>query len=192
MKILEVDAYRFSKLASTSGINAATPADLASITDPAGAVTAGETQMSEDEVPEEGRILFVSEGFYGILRDAITRIVTNDETGINHAIEYFDGMRVVRVPQARFYTAITQYDGTTSGQEAGGYVPKTGDYKINFMIVEPSAVLSVVKTAIPRIFAPNVNQSADAYLFQYRICYDLFPLANKVKGIYLHRGSTAI
>lgn len=187
----EVDAYRFSKIASTTGITAATPADLASITDPAGAVTAAETQLSEDEVPEEGRILFVSEGFYGILRDSITRLVTNDETGINHTIEYFDGMRVVRVPQSRFVTAITQYDGTTAGQEAGGYIPTTGGYNINFMVVDPAAVISVVKHAVPRIFAPSVNQSADAYLVQYRIYHDLFVLDNKVKGIYLHRASTA-
>lgn len=191
MKILEVDAYRFAKMASATGISTATPADLTSITTPAADVMAGETQLSEDEVPEEGRILFVSEGFYGLLRDNVTRIVTNDETGINHAIEYFDGMRVIRVPQSRFYTGITQYDGTTAGQEAGGYIPKTGDYDINFMIVHPSAVLSVVKHAVPRIFAPAVNQSADAYLVQYRIYHDLFVLNNKVDGIYLHRAATA-
>ena len=59
------------------------------------------------------------------------------------------------------------------------------------MVVHPSAVLPVVKHEIPRIFAPNVNQSADAWKFQLRLYHDCFVLKNKVKGIYVHKKSTA-
>ena len=102
-------------------------------------------------------------------------------------------VRVIRVPQTRFYTKITQYDGKTSGQEAGGYIGTTSTgYNINFLIVHPSAVLKVMKHVLPRIFAPDVNQSADAWKFDYRVYYDVFAYANKVNGIYLHRAATAI
>lgn len=61
-------------------------------------------------------------------------------------------------------------DGTTGGQTAGGYTGTVGDgYKINFMIVHPSAVTKVVKHVLPRIFTPNENQKADAWKFDYRM-----------------------
>lgn len=187
----EIDAYRFATYASATGISAATPADLTSADDIPDIISTGEYQMNEDEVPYDGRILFVSEAVYMLLRNQLTRIIENGEDNIRREVEYFDGMRVVRVPQVRFNTAITLYDGTTSGQEAGGYVVTAGGYAINFMIVHPSAVIQVVKHAVPRIFSPAVNQSADAWMFQYRAYHDAFVLDNKVKGIYVHTAATA-
>ena len=92
-----------------------------------------------------------------------------------------------------FYTAIELYDGTSEGETGGGYVGKASTgYKINFMIVEPSAVTKVTKHVVPRVFSPEVNQSADAWSFTYRLYGDVFVEENKVAGIYLHRGSTAL
>lgn len=189
----EIDAYTFAKLAGTSNITVGTAADLSGSSDVPALISEAEYQMSENEIPNEGRILFVSENAYRYLKDKIARYVLNGESGIEHAIETYDGMQLVRVPQNRFYTQITQYDGSTAGEEAGGYVGtvSTG-YKINFMIVHPSAVIKVVKHVVPRIFSPEQNLNADAYLFQYRVYHDTFVEDNKVKGIYLHRGSTAL
>ena len=144
-------------------------------------------------MPQEGRILFISETAYAGLKAKVTRFTENGDRNIELGVEYFDGMRIVRVPQTRFYTAITLYDGTTSGQEAGGYIgtASTG-YKINFLIVHPSAVLKVMKHVLPRIFTPDENQKADAWKFDYRCYHDVFAYDNKVKGIYLHRGATAL
>jgi len=190
----EVDAYRFAKLAGVSGISTATAADITiGTSDVPGFVDEAERQMNEDEVPVEGRILFISETAYAGLKAKTTRTVLNGENDLNKEIETYDNMRIVRVPQNRFYTAITLYDGTTSGQTAGGYIgtASTG-YKINFMIVHPSAVCQVLKHVKPRIFAPDVNQKADAWKFDYRVYHDIFAYENKVKGIYLHRGATAL
>ena len=72
-------------------------------------------------------------------------------------------------------------------------VPTDGTaHKINFMIVHPSAVIKVAKHVLPRIFSPQQYQQADAWKFDYRIYHDVFVEENKVKGIYLHRTSTAI
>lgn len=188
----EIDAYRFAKYASTSGISTATATDIVvGTTDCLGMLEEAEEKMGDDEVPAEGRILFVSELFYRGLKGAITRVLVN-ENGVQRNIEVFNGMRVIRVPKARFNTAVTLYDGSTSGQEAGGYiVPASTSYAINFMIIHPSAVLQVAKHVKPRIFAPDTNQKADAWKFDYRIYHDAFVEDNKVKGIYLSKASTA-
>ena len=188
----EIDAYTFAKIAGTSGILSANADITVGTTDVPGLIDTAETQMNEEEVPGEGRILFISETAYAGLRAKIVRSVQNDVTGINKEVETYDGMQIVRVPQSRFYTAITLYDGTTSSQTAGGFVGTTGGYKINFMIVHPSAVTKVVKHVLPRIFTPEQYQNADAWKFDYRIYHDTFVYDNKVKGIYMHRGSTAL
>lgn len=190
----EIDAYTFAKLAGTANILSATAADITvGETDVPALVDEGERAMNEAEVPYEGRILFISETAYAGLRAKIVRTVMNGDNGINKEVETYDGMRVIRVPQTRFYTAITLKDGTTSGQTEGGYVgTKTTGKPINFMIVHPSALTKVVKHVLPRIFTPDENQSADAWKFDYRIYHDTFVFENKVKGIYLHAGDTAL
>lgn len=190
----EVDAYTFAKMAGTTGISAGTAADITvGTSDLPAFIEEAERQMNEDEVPTEGRILFISETAYAALRAKVDRNTLNGDANINGGIVSYDNMRIVRVPQTRFYTAITLYDGTSEGQTGGGYIgTATTGYKINFMIVHPSAVCKVVKHVLPRIFAPDVNQKADAWKFDYRLYHDMFVYDNKVKGIYLHRGSTAL
>jgi hypothetical protein len=111
--------------------------------------------------------------------------------GGDKKIEMYDNMKLVRVPRTRFYTQITLQDGTTAGQEAGGYVKTASTGRdLNFVVVHPSAVLSPVKINAPRIFSPEINQDADAYKFQLRIYHDSFVFDNKVDGIYAHNKTT--
>lgn len=188
----ELDAYRFAKIAGTANISGANADITVGSTDVPDLIATAEQVMGDDEVPLEGRVLFVSEKAYAGLKAKITRYVQNDIMGVNTEVESYDGMRVIRVPQGRFNTGITLYDGTTGGQTAGGYiVPTSTSYKINFMIVHPSAIVQVVKHAIPQVFSPAENITADAWRFNYRCYHDCFVLANKVKGIYMHRASTA-
>ena len=189
----EIDAYRFAKYAGTSGISSGTPADITvGTTDVPSLIQEAETIMGDDEVPEEGRILFISETAYAGLKDKITRYVQNGERGIETAIDYYDGMRVIKVPKGRFNTGITLNDGLSAGETKGGFtVPASTSYPINFMIIHPSAVVQIAKHVVPRIFSPEVNQSAAAWKFDYRIYHDAFVENNKVAGIYLHRAATA-
>ena len=186
-EVPELDAYRFYAMANKVGINAATPADITvGTTDVPGLIDAAEMQLGDDEVPYEGRILFVSEKAYAGLKAKITRYLRNEGT-VSREVEMYNNMEVVRVPQNRFHTSITLNDGTSGF----GYTINAGGYPINFMIVHPSAVLPVVKHDIVKVFSPDENQTADSWLFQVRIYHDMFVLDNKVKGIYLHRASTA-
>ena len=185
----EVDAYSFATLAGKAGLSA--NADITpGTTDVPGLIDAATKDMNDSEVPMEGRYLFISETAYEGLRNKVTRYTLNGESAISTGIESYNGMQIIRVPQTRFYTTITQSDGSTSGQEEGGYTG--GGYGINFLIVHPTAVLKVMKHVLPRIFTPDINQSADAWKFDYRVYYDVFVYDNKVNGIYLHRGATAV
>ena len=190
----EVDAYTFAALAGKTGITTTTAVTITvGSTDVPALIEEAERQMNEDEVPVEGRLLFISETAYAGLRDKVTRTTMNGDGSIDRGIVTFDGMRIIRVPQNRFYTAITLYDGKSTGQTAGGYVgTSTTGYPINFMIVHPSAVCKVVKHVLPRIFTPDENQKADAWKFDYRLYHDVFVYDNKAKGIYLNRGATAL
>lgn len=188
----EIDAYRFAKYASASNILSANADITVGTTDVPGLIDTAESAMSDLEVPEEGRILFVSEKAYAGLKAKITRMVMNGDNNINSEVLMYEDMRVVRVPSNRFNTAINLLDGTSSGETDGGYtVPASTSYAINFMIVHPSAVRQLAKHAVPRVFSPEVNQKADAWQFDYRIYHDAFVLGNKTNGIYLHRAATA-
>lgn len=187
----ETDAYRFAKYAGTAGILTATGAALADGAAVLSAVDTASAEMDELEVPTEGRILYITPTNYNKLKqsDAVTRFATMTDMTVNRDFEVFDSMRVVKVPQSRFYTAIDLFDGTTSGEEAGGFAKATAGKPINFTIIHPSAVLQVPKHTLPRIFNPDENQKADAWKFDYRFYHDAFVYDNKANGIYLHKGA---
>lgn len=187
----ELDAVRFASYASASGVDGANADITVGTTDVPGLIDTAEASMNENEVPTEGRILFISETAYKGLKAKTTRYLAN-ENGVQRNIEVYDDMPVIHVPQNRFNTAVTLLDGVTAGQEAGGYtIPASTSYKINFMIVHPTAIVQVAKHVLPRIFSPDVNQSADGWKFDYRFYGGQFVEANKAKGIYVHRASTA-
>jgi len=197
----EIDAYRFAKIASASyteggstyTVDGASADITVGTTDCPSLIDTAEESMGDNEVPYEGRILFVSEKFYRGLKAKTTRYLAN-ENGVQREIEMFNSMPVVRVPKNRFNTAIELFDGVTAGETAGGWtnVPSVGNsYAINFMIVHPSAISQVIKHRVPRIWTPEQNINADAYKFDIRVYGDTFVKRNKLKGVYVHRASTA-
>lgn len=182
----ELDAYRFAKWAGTTGIDGAT-ATIAANADVAALIDTAEASMDNNEVPYEGRILFVNPTIYSQLKGNIERRIINSEDNVNTNVEFYDDMRIVRVPTARFNTAVTINAPTTSSG-AGGFT--AGGVGINFMIVHPSAIMQVVKHNPIRIFSPAVNQEADAYKLNYRLYHDTFVIGEKAKGIYVHKKAT--
>jgi hypothetical protein len=180
----EVDAYRFSKYASWSGISeVGSPATLSSSTILA-AIDAAALVLDEAEVPAEGRLLYVSATVNGFLKAAVSRYLAN-ESGVNRLVKMLDNMEIIPVPQTRFYKGITLDAGSSAS--AGGFSKTSSTGRdINFLLVHPSAVLQATKHAALKIFSPEENQTADAWLLQYRLYHDAFVFDNKVKGIYSH------
>jgi len=181
----ELDAYRFSTYASTTGIQeVATPAALDTGANVLAAFDVAMDKLDEKEVPAEGRKLFISSSCYNLLKGQLTRTLST-ETSADRRVFEIDGVEVIPVPQTRFYKGITLVDGSSAA--TGGYSKTENTGKnINFLLLHPSSVLQVTKLSDLKVFAPEDNQTADAWLIQYRIYHDAFVYANKKEGIYSH------
>ena len=189
--IPELDQYRFAVMAAKAK-NSANADITVGTTDIPDLIAAAQETMGNAEVPEEGRILFVSEKCYRGLKAKITRYLANEGT-VNKNVEMYDNMSVIRVPSGRFATAATI---STDGYVQSGY-------GINFLIVHPSAVAQVVKHEVPKIITPELNQTADGYKVAYRCYHDCFTIEHgtaqtnasthgETSGIYLHRTATSL
>lgn len=180
----EIDAYRFSKYASFSGVSeVVSPTTLSSSTVLA-ALDVATVQMNADEVPEEGRKLFVSDTVQSFLDAAVTRMYGND-ANISTRVREYNNMEVVMVPQTRFYKGVTLNAGATGG--AGGYTKTSSTGRdINFLMVHPSAVLQPIKLNQVKYFSPDIWQGGDFHAWQYRLYHDAFVYENKVDGVYSH------
>lgn len=172
----ELDAFRFASYAGITGISkaAGTLADGGAVI---AALRAATNQMDEDEVPQEDRHLFITPTLHGMVQDL-------DTTKSREVLSRFSS--VTLVPQTRFYTAITQYDGSSDGEKAGGFVKDAANgLDINFMAIHKPAVIQFSKHVAPKIIAPEQNQTADAYKFGYRHVAIADVYKNKTAGIYL-------
>lgn len=177
----ELDAYRFAKYASASGILKASPATLTKETI-IGAIDDAVAKMDEAEVPRTERVLNISTALQPMLNSALARQWGSDGT-VNTILSGYNDMPINWVVPGRFYTDITLNDGSSEN----GFKPTdTTGKAINFMIIHKPAVLQVVKFALPKIFTPEENQDKDAWKFQFRLYHDAFVYDNKAKGIYLH------
>jgi hypothetical protein len=173
----ELDAFTFAKIAGTTGISKATAGTYSAGTDWLNALVTATTQMDNDEVPAENRILYITPDGY----NSIHAVDTNKSREVLASFS-----KIVKVPQTRFYTAIDLYDGTTSGEEAGGYIKDATNGKdINFLIVQKDAVIKYPRILVNKVVSPDDNQTDDKWLFFYR-AYGLVDVYdNKVAGIYL-------
>lgn len=180
--IPEVDAFRFAQYASGAAAGNVKTETLSSGAATIASIDGASVALDDAEVPYEGRILFVSPAVYGLIKAGITRMVMNGENNVNYAVEIYNDMRIIRVPQPRFNTSITLANPSTSSG-AGDYTA-AGD-AINYMIIHPSAVLQVMKHYVPRIFSPEVNQEADAWKLNMRFAHGAWVLSHKTNGIYV-------
>ena len=176
----ELDAFRFATYASTAGISTVAGAALATGADVISAIRAAVNKFNEDEVPLEGRYLFITPTLYGMVQDL--------DTSKSRAV--ISGLNVVQVPQTRFYTAIKQNDGTTEGEVVGGYTKGASAKNINFMLIHKDAVIQFEKHVAPKVITPDQNQDSDAWKFGYRNVGIADVYDNKVAGIYLHKSTT--
>ena len=186
--IPEVDAYRFAKIATKAG-KKATAATLTDST-AKGALDDGIVALQELEVDENRLICFMTPTVAQLLSDNITRTTINGDNAINNVIESYNGIQIIRVPQARFYTGVTLDAGATSS--AGGYTKTAATgADINFILMDRAASVNITKSTVAKLFTPDENQDKDAWQFDYRMYHDSFVFDNKANGIYLHAKAAA-
>ena len=177
----ELDAFRFAKYAAVTGAGTAT-GTLATGADVIAALRTAISAMDEAEVPMEDRHLFITPTLLGLVEDL-------DTSKSKEVLSRF--ATITKVPQTRFYSAIKLNDGTSSGEEAGGYAKASGAVDLNFEIIHKPATLQFTKHAVPKIISPEQNQDADAWKYGYRNYGLCDTYENKAAGIYVHKKASS-
>ena len=175
----ELDLYRFSQYATNATVNNAT-ATLNTTNKVKDAIDTAEYELAEDEIDLNGAILFMSNKAYKLLKGEINRETQYNAQGVAFDVETYDGMRIVRCPASRL--AFASKDSST-----GAWEKDTTKGDINFIIIKPEAICQVVKHEVPKVISPEANQTADAWMYFYRIYHDAFAFDNKKGAIYLHK-----
>ena len=172
----EADAFTFATLAALEEISKATGtiADAAQFLE---ALLAAWNKMDEDEVPQEGRMLYAT-------ATLLNSVMALDTTKSREILNKFQVKKVV--PQARFYTAIDLLDGKTDGEQVGHYKKAETGSEINFMIIHKPAIIKFDKHVASNIIPAASNPDADADIVKYRKYGIVDAYANKRAGIYLH------
>lgn len=181
----EKDAYTFAKIAGLTGIEGTE--GTISDGEAKAALRAGIVTLENNEVDAGNLIIYATPSFKDQLEEEIPRGLQSGVNAYGQKIDYYNEIPIISVPENRFYSAITLNDGKTEGQTTGGYSKADTGVGLNFIVMDKNAVFSITKNALTKVFAPEVNQTTDGWLFHFRFYYDVFGLENKTKGIYVHK-----
>lgn len=186
----EVDAYVLSKLAGY-----AVSATQTIVGDP---VEDGFEMLSEAIANaqnavgyDEELVAFVDSKMLVALQNSpdVTRhLVMNDfKKGELHTqVNSLNGVAILPVPDSRMKTAYEFYDGTTGGQEEGGFAPADNAQSIGMLVLPRRAASLIKKTEQVRCFDPAHNLKADAWKLDYRLYYDVVVKDSLKNGIYAY------
>lgn len=179
----ELDAYRFSKLATT----AITDTHFKAEDDYSETNVYSRLKAAILPIRKYGAgniVIYVSSEIMDFLersKDFTRSIATTSPQGIDTRVTSLDGVQIVEVwDDARFKTQFEFTDGFTK---------VSGGKDINFLIVAKPAVIAKAKFNSIYLFAPGQHTEGDGYLYQNRMYHDLFVLKNKKDGIYVSHKS---
>ena len=184
----EVDAVRFAKLAKNAGTTV--KKDLSGADETVAALLEAE-QCMEDHGAKLSQCLFYHSAATKKLLRLSNKYDLSAGQAPNSNFSTYDEMKMIGVAGDRFYSAIKLLDGTTAGEEKGGYEKAEDGKALNFIVMAPQAAAAISKHEKLRYFSPDVNQSDDAHLWQYRLFHDLIVYAQKKGLIYAHVAATA-
>lgn len=172
----EADAFTFASLASLDDISKTT-GTIENASQFLDALLTAWSQMDEDEVPQESRILYAT-------ATLLNSVMSLDTTKSREILAKFAVKKVV--PQARFYTTIDMLDGKSAGEELGHYQKAEAGADINFMIIHKPAIIKFDKHAVSNIIPASSNPEADADIIKYRKYGLVDAYKNKRAGIYMN------
>lgn len=194
--IPEIDAYRYSKIYALANANsrvsdAYTPAK-ATLLD----ALRADIAAVQDVVGEETQLVITMPITVSNILDTVSDIsksisvVDFRQGNVNLKVKALDEIPIRRVPSARMKTAYIFKDGITGGQEDGGFTPASGAKQINWIISAMTVPIAVSKTDKLRIFAPDINQTADAWKIDYRKYHELWITKNKMNAVMVNISAT--
>ena len=172
----EADAFTFATLAGIDGISKGEAKTMSGPSEFMEELLIAKNTMDNDEVPEEGRILYATP-------DLLNGLLMLDTYKSKEILACFTIKKPV--PRGRFYTAIDLLDGKTPGEEAGHYKKSDSAKDINFMIIHKPAIIKHDKHTVSNVIPASANADADADIVKYRKYGIVDVYKNKVAGIYL-------
>ena len=191
----EVDAYRYSRIAALAkGASRTTDGFTPSETNILAQLDKEITDLQDTIGESEPLLILMATPIRTVLNNVknIERHldVTQFNAGaIDTKVKTYNEIPIFSVPSLRMKTAYVFNDGKTTGQEAGGFKADTGAKSINWIIISRRAPIAISKTDKVRIFAPDVNQKADAWKLDYRKFHDLWIPRNKLAGVWANIGA---
>lgn len=117
----EADAFTFATIASIEGISVLSEKSFANAGQFLEALITAKTEMDNNEVPEENRLLYATSAL-------MNGVIGLDTTKSREILASFQ--KKIIVPQSRFYTGIDLLDGKTQGEELGHYRKGEARYEI--------------------------------------------------------------
>ena len=185
--IPEVDAYRYSTIYSLVKDKEGCVKEYTPATSTILSTLMADISSVQDLDDKTELVVIMSRPVYDkfCINEKISKnLIVNDGTfkqgSIDLQIKMINGIPIIPVPSARMKTAYKFYDGKSTGEESGGFVPTNLATQINWIICPKSAPIAVSKTDNFKIFAPETNQFADAWLVEYRKYHDLWIMDNKL------------
>ena len=188
--IPEIDAYRYSKIASLAegagqleALDLTADNALTKIREHIRAVQ----DIVGDDVP---LILTMSTKTRALIEDSpkigkSINVADFKQGALSFKVKTLDESVIRIAPSARLKTLYDLQDGTTAGQEAGGLVANAGAKDINWIITPQNVPIAINKTDKLRVFEPNVNQKADAWKIDFRKYHDLWIKKQKLNQIFV-------
>lgn len=184
-KIPEMDKYMASKLYAEFLAYGGT-ADTTAL-DTTNILTIFDTfmeQMDDAEVPQNGRILYVTPAVKKLLKQAqdLQRMlsVTQNNGSVNRNVYSLDDVTIVTVPSSRMKTAYNFTDGA---------VPDATAAQINMILVHPLSIVAPQKYEFVSLDEPKAA-TGGKYLYYERKYWDVFILEKKADGVKFHITST--
>lgn len=181
----EVDAYRYAKIyeKAKTGHSSTYTATAKDIIDKLEADIATVQDKMGDTEP---LVICMNRKVHALLNNAegIQKYINVGDFNngfVSTKVKIFNDVPILDVPSARFKTAYTFNAGDTA--DKGGFEAASGAQEMNWIIIARRAAIAVVKTDKIRIFAPDVNQKADAWKIDYRKYHDLWVKDNALDGI---------
>ena len=179
----EMDAYVLSKL---YGVAASTDKKKANITPyEDGTAYANLVNVINAVYSEAGYdselIAFVDSTLYSKLMTSseINRqlVISDFKQGdINLKVKFLNGVAIIPVPDNRMKSSYNFGEN--------GFTVEEGAYSIRALVMPKKAASLVKKTETMKIFTPEQNKDADAYVFNYRLYYDVFVKKSNLNTIH--------
>lgn len=179
-KFFEMDCYLASKVYSDWSQLSGKTADSTALTSSTILAYIDKVMqaMDEAEVPEEGRILYVTPEYNTLIKNAteLHRYLAATDKEMSRTIRRIDDLIIKKVPSSRMKTAYNFTEGAVPGASAS---------QIDMMFVHPLSVLPVTQYAQALLDNPSALTNGQYYYFEEAF-EDVFILNQRADAIAFH------